>query len=230
MAPKISKGELKRRNRMDKLIYDNVRKRSPDVKKLNSKAMPYAEKQVGEKGYMALPKDPSKGNMTRSKKRTDLRGAEGTHNRSMLAHESSELKMERLKAKKGPAGKRARKDKAIKESDDVIHSSAHPLVAEANIARRNPKALKDMEEGWKESPAQGKMLKHLKNVGWTPARGLPEGGRQAAKLQRKAEKTFGPYYGKEVKRKISRAKKTLKGKKLKKELAEIRREAKEYAK
>lgn len=227
--PKHSPRTLARRNQIDKRIYDAARTKRENILRLNSKAMPYAIKEPGSPAIVALPKNPSAGTQTRAKTRPDLRGAEGVHNRAILEHETSEGFMEGAKAKRGDLGRWARTQKAIQENDDVVHSSAHPLIAETNIAGRHPKALRDLRQGWSETPAQGKMYSILKQHGWTPEQGLPLYGKQAKSVQSQAEKAFAPHFKEHFSKKVNSAVKRFRGKALKEELSALKREAKEYA-
>jgi hypothetical protein len=230
MAPRHSAEELARHNRMDNLIYQQQLKHNPAIRTVSSKAMPYAQYEPYGGSHITMPKDPLKGRWTTAnKEKVDLKGAEGGHRRRILEHEKTEYKVETGKAKHGPFGRRMRESKAIKENRDVVHSSAHPNIAEANIARRHPQNLKDLEAGWRETPAQGQQMRILKQHGWTPARGMPEFGRQAKGVQKATEKAFAPYLQKHVSSKLEHLGKRFSGSALKRRRGETIAEAKEFA-
>ena len=227
--PGHSPTKLRAQNKADQLIYDQARKHRPDILRLNSKAGPYAARYDSKNTVIALPKNPAAGRMTRATSRPDLRGAEGTHNRAILEHENSEGVMEFAKGKNNARGKWARSQKAIRENGAVVHSSAHPLIAEANISGKNPKSLHDMRTGWGETAAQGKMYGVLKNHGWTPVNGLPLYGRASAKVQGKAEKIFSASGAQYLANQRRGLKSHFRGKRLVKELRDARRASREYA-
>lgn len=232
-TPKYDPEKLKRTTKMDKKIYQQFHKHDPSVRRAGPEAKYYYAQYVPGRtpkgkphGYINLP---AYGKEAPSE-RFGRGGGASTQRRAILEHEKQELRSETEKFKRKNKHPVLGKQKSIMENPDVIHAGPTPLIAEANIAGRHPNVLKQTIKEWSQTPAQGTAYKHLKNVGWTPSRGMPAEGRQAEKFIGKVQGEFAPFARKSLEGQIAKIKGRYKGRVQGQKIEEAKRYFKEFAK
>ena len=206
---------------LDSAVFSSALKHHPDIRVFNSRVGPFSTKSAGEPGYIGMPKDPVKwaastGLFTGFRQRL----VAGAFRRNSIEHEFAELRLFRERSRRNEHGRKMRATKSLRGAS-ADHNGIQPLIAELNASGRSEQTIRLLIKDWSSVEVQDRLFRLMKQWGWTPVTGLPNFGRHAAGLQKRAEALFAEHFKKLIDTQIKRAERKYRGRALKRKKEEL---------